>query len=286
MADELPAHLAAWARLAGPAKVIAAIRARAERGHSTLKGSLSCSLNEDERKQVGRLLGNPWNVSGKPVRLQDLAAALDGLSPLRLAELVGGPVALRADERAREKAEAEGLVSSAREALSAAGLDEQSIEVWLAENPRSVGIADQVSFIWKALPVEPVQLAQFAADMCHDAHALDDDQSLGRAVARMAAVVHGLERPQRSGPSWRAAWRAIGILCNEVSSRVLVLNLPLDGSAAAVALSAAAPGEPVWLTLRSLSGVWRPAFTGSVFVCENPTIVEPQRIASACAVPR
>jgi uncharacterized protein (TIGR02679 family) len=64
------------------------------------------------------------------------------------------------------------------------------------------------------------------------------------------------------------------VLCNEVSSRVLTLNLPLRGDAAAVALATARPGEPVWLTLRSLSGPWTAASKTPVYVCENPTIVE------------
>jgi hypothetical protein len=39
-----------------------------------------------------------------------------------------------------------------------------------------------------------------------------------------------------------------------VSSQVLALNLPLPGDAAAVRLCRAAASEPVWLTLRSLTG--------------------------------
>ncbi|EWC64194.1 hypothetical protein UO65_0520 [Actinokineospora spheciospongiae] len=58
-----------------------------------------------------------------------------------------------------------------------------------------------------------------------------------------------------------------------MSSRVLALNLPLTGEAPAVKLCAAAPGEPVWLTLRSLVGAWT-ASRADVFVCENPTVTE------------
>jgi uncharacterized protein (TIGR02679 family) len=54
---------------------------------------------------------------------------------------------------------------------------------------------------------------------------------------------------------------------------VLTLNLPLTGEAPAVRWVAAAPAEPVWLTLRSLAGGWSAA-PCTVFVCENPTVVE------------
>lgn len=43
---------------------------------------------------------------------------------------------------------------------------------------------------------------------------------------------------------------------------------------AAPALVRGAPGEPVWLTLRSLRGAWELARGAEVFVCENPTVLE------------
>ena len=54
--------------------------------------------------------------------------------------------------------------------------------------------------------------------------------------------------------SWRATWDEIGVVCDPVSSRVLVLNLVLRGDAAACRLTGAAGAEPLWLTWRSLTG--------------------------------
>lgn len=280
----MPPTLAHWVGLPGPSKVVEAVRARAERGHSTDRGTLACDLDAQERRQVARLLGNRWEVSGRPVRLQDLAARIGELSPLRLAELVGGPITTRADRRSRARAEAEARTADALSALTTAGVDDRSARTWLAENPRSTGIADQVARVWRAIPGEPVPLAQLAADVCGDAHALDADRPLGRAAARLAGIVHGVEGAARSGPARRAAWRAVGVLCNEVSSRVLTLNLSLIGNASAAAMSTAARGEPIWLTLRSLAGDWRPAEAGPVFVCENPAIVEAaaDRVGARC----
>jgi uncharacterized protein (TIGR02679 family) len=116
-------------------------------------------------------------------------------------------------------------------------------------------------------------LAQFASLNLEDAHALDADHVLGRLVTRLAADVRGLERPARGGKTWRLAWASVGILCDEVSSRVLVLNLPLAGDTHAARLCRQSMSEPVWLSLRSLRGEWS-VDPLTVFVCENPTVVE------------
>jgi hypothetical protein len=52
------------------------------------------------------------------------------------------------------------------------------------------------------------------------------------------------------------------------------LNLPLAGESVAVRLCASAPGEPMWLTLRALATPWQVTGTPTVFVCENPTVIE------------
>ncbi|MGE5133653.1 MAG: hypothetical protein ACM32E_12180 [Gemmatimonadota bacterium] len=49
----------------------------------------------------------------------------------------------------------------------------------------------------------------------------------------------------------RAAWEEHEVVCDPVSSRVLVLNLRLRGDAACARLTEAAGPEPLWLTWRS-----------------------------------
>ncbi|MGH3622172.1 MAG: DUF2399 domain-containing protein, partial [Sciscionella sp.] len=105
-------------------------------------------------------------------------------------------------------------------------------------------------------------------------HGLDARQPLGRAVARLAAVLGGLPRPLRAGRAWRDAWASVGVRCDGVSPRVLVLNLPLSGDSPSARLCAVAAGEPIWLTMRSLSGNWSVPEPRTVFVCENPTVLE------------
>jgi uncharacterized protein (TIGR02679 family) len=282
----LPRGIADWARLAGPAAVIDAVRTRARRGHHTERGTLTTLvLDGAQRREVALLLGTRWDLSGGPVRLQDLAARLaeHGLTVRALGEALHGTVepdrALR--DRARTAADAER--GRAALTVAAAGVEPAVVDRWLADpglpRPGSgalTDLADQVAAVLEALPRDDdshVRLARLAADVLHDAHALDHDRPLGRAVARLVAGIHGLPRPQRAGRTWRAAWAAGGIVCDGVSSRVLVLNLPLVGDAPVARLCAATPGEPLWLTLRVLNGIWAvPAV--DVYICENPTVVE------------
>ncbi|EFM46490.1 hypothetical protein HMPREF0580_0824 [Mobiluncus mulieris ATCC 35239] len=82
------------------------------------------------------------------------------------------------------------------------------------------------------------------------------------------SLILEMENTDESG----AAGASRGAACDEVSAQVLVLNLPLEGTAPAVALAGATPNqrgwtpadgqgtqsqaapEPTWLTLRSLRG--------------------------------
>lgn len=295
---ELPAGLARWVELGGAGAVIDAVRLRAERGHQTETGVLRVELSDPQRREVARLLGTPWGVSGRHVRLQDLAAALaeHGMTVRGLVEAVDGrPIDDRRVRRARERADAEAEVVEAGECLARAGIPATVADSWLAEHglPRPgsgelMSLADRVCRVWRQLPGKDgssVRLAQLAATVLGDAHALDADGTSGRSVARLAAAVHDLERPIRAGRAWRQAWLAVGVRCDGVSSRVLVLNLPLSGSAPAVRICVAAAGEPLWLPLRALSGSLSvPAANPSadhgesasagIFVCENPTVLE------------
>jgi uncharacterized protein (TIGR02679 family) len=260
---------------------------RAERGHSTERSDVRCELSAGERRQVGRLLGVPWQLSGRPVRLQDLAARLStyDLGVLDLVVASGGPVTTHRDGRralsiARQE-ERDGALAllvahGVPGPVGAAWLDESAVPAVGRDRLRS--LCERVVAVWDALPgvdAEPVRLSVLAAHAfpAEGAHGLDYDTTLGRAVARLAAHAHALERPAGAGMAWRRAWAAVRVLCDEVSSRVLCLNVQLAGTAPAVAIANAASGEPTWLTLRSLNGTLS-GVAGRVFVCENPSVVE------------
>jgi uncharacterized protein (TIGR02679 family) len=274
-----------WAGLPGPAVLLSAVRRRARLGQATESGRLTAlALTPEQRREVGLVLGSDWALSSKPVRLQDLAASLaeHDLTVRDLLEALCGPVSLDRDIRLQAVEAADDERSAAIAELTRAGVPREAAIEWLETDPMLppagdgdlVGTVWEVAAIWSSLPGSGVtRLAQFAGLHLGNAHALDADQVLGRLVARLAADVRGLERPTRGGKLWRRAWASVGILCDEVSSRVLVLNLPLVGRAHCVGVCEVSRGEPVWLTLRSLRGEWQ-SKPATVFVCENPTVIE------------
>lgn len=277
----LPAALAGWVELPGTGAVLAALRERAERGHRLNDGTLKVALTDQHRREVGRLLGTEWELSQRPVGLRLLASRLaeHGFTTLALLETVGGPVVVRREARERAQQRALAARDEAARVLTAAGVPEAVATAWSADTaatPDSIEeLATIVAAVWRRLPGghPQVRLAQLAAEVLHDAHALDATTPAGRAVARLAATVRSVPRPNRSGPEWRAAWRSVGVACDTVSSRVLALNLPLQGRSAAATLCANSHGEPIWLTQRMLDQGFRCAST-TVYVCENPTVVE------------
>ncbi|MET1071326.1 MAG: TIGR02679 domain-containing protein, partial [Umezawaea sp.] len=294
----IPSGVENWARLSGPAAVLDAVHTRARRGHRTESGTLTTLvLTGEQRPEVGLLLGSRWELSGKPVRLQDLAEKLaeHHLIALGLVEVLrGGQVEPDRSQRDRAQAAAEIERQHVVAQLIQAGLAVHAVEQWLADTglPRPGSgelqtLAELVATVLTRLRTTDsgTRLAQLAADVIHDAHALDSDRQLGRGVVRLLAVVHGLPRPQRGGRAWRATWAAAGVVCDDVSSRVLALSLPLTSdSPAARRLCADASGEPVWLTLCSLAGTWTtPAV--EVFVCENPIVAEAAADTSGPACP-
>ncbi|MGI6872406.1 DUF2399 domain-containing protein [Amycolatopsis sp. 3B14] len=286
MTNTIPPGIEDWARLPGPAAVLDAVHVRARRGHRTETGTLTgVELTAEQRREVALLLGTRWELSGKRVRLQDLAVRLaeHHLTVRGLVEALHGEQ-IEPDKAHRSRAQAVAAAEHARAAmhLTESGVAAHAVERWLADTglPRPgsgelQALAEQVATVLTRLRITSsgTRLAQLAADTLHDAHALDADRQPGRGVARLLAIEHDLPRPQRAGRAWRAAWAAAGVMCDGVSSRVLVLNLPLTGESPAARLCAAAPGEPVWLTLRSLTSAWT-ASASDVFVCENPTIAE------------
>jgi len=289
--NEIPAGLKDWARLAGPAVVLAAVRDRAARGAATETGDLRIALTHEQRREVGRLLGKPWEMSGKPLRLQILARALadHGLSVREFIEGLDGAELVnlrvrRAEERTSAQEAAAAERDAAGKALRVVGVEDAAAETWILDQglPRAgtgelLALAQRVAAVWQHLPAQSgsIPLAQLAARVAdHNAHALDFKDPLGRAVVRLIAAQYRVPRPTRGGRIWRQTWAYVGVKCDGVSSRVLVLNLPLAGDSPAARWSAASAGEPLWLTLRSLPAEWSVHASATVFVCENVTVVE------------
>jgi uncharacterized protein (TIGR02679 family) len=276
----VPDALLAWAKLPGPAKVLAAARRRIEAGAAMKAGRLRVELEPDERAEVGQLLGTSWQTQGRGVGAKTLvdAVASAGSELVDLLTAVGGPLRHLPTERAEARDAAAAERATAYQSLVTAGVPTEAAKKWLARRglPRagSGGIAEltrKVAAVWVRLPTggETTLLSVLANQGLDNPHDLDRGSRVATAVLQLAAdddVVLD------SAESWRSAWENLGVVCDPVSSRVLVLNLHLVGNATAVRLSGAAPGEPIWLTWRSLSGSFDCADT-EAYVCENPAVV-------------
>lgn len=296
--DPIPAYIVAWAREPGPRRVLADAFARFQRGQALSSGACRMGLSEEERRQVGRILPADWVATGLDVTWRGLRAGL-AANDTTLEAVVGhlrGPwrnllqerrVLQRENQQDHEQA-VHTLDVALAARLSSPALPDAVLE-WLGRGlfGRRTNASD-VELIQRTLAGLPadggtVGLAVLAARVFGDAHALDRTTALGRAVARFlrleTALRSGEPIPESTDSStpqgWRAAWAAVGVVCDQVSSQVLVLNLPLEGDAPAVAIANAAVGEPVWLTLRAMAGRMSvPSDVPTVFVCENPSIVE------------
>jgi uncharacterized protein (TIGR02679 family) len=128
----------------------------------------------------------------------------------------------------------------------------------------------------RRLPSRGVPIGRLAAECCGDAHALDDGQPTGTLALSLARALAGLPfAADGAADSRRAAWAAVGVHLDDLSSLVLCLGLPGDTRTAlgrALALHREA-GQPAMLTLRQLRCHDEPLRAGLVRICENPVVV-------------
>jgi uncharacterized protein (TIGR02679 family) len=246
-----------------------------------------------QRDAVERLLGRRAAPGDSvSVRLDDLEALLrqaaicDSL-PDALETLAGPLVDARARRQETEAAWA-GLFTArdrARpwlEELRATGLLRRLARNDLA---RAGELLQQAREVERRLPARGVPLAELAAAVTGDSHALDAGTPLGTIAVRIAAGPGGA---WDGAEARRDAWAAAGVLCDELSAPVLTLGLRGDGPGLtdrALRLHAEA-GEPYRLTTRQLlREPPRLALAGTVYVCENPTVVAAaaNRIGAGCA---
>ncbi len=263
-----------------------------------------------QRRAVELLLGRaPGTGHSLSVRLSELDDALraaevfpEGLAAAVVA--LTGPVADR-----RAVAEAHRLAwESALRPLDECAQARPELAGWRAEL-ESTGLLKRLSGddaqaaavlsasagrVIAALPSPGVGLAVLAARTTGDAHALDEGRPLGALVFSAVRALAGLTARQTASPGERrAAWAAVGVARDELSSRVLTLGLPADPgtgepqrTTGRILAAARDGGEPAVLTLRQLTRD-DPCFGvggSTVFVCENPAVVAAaaDALGSAC----
>jgi uncharacterized protein (TIGR02679 family) len=268
------------------------VRRRVELGQPANGTVTLRAASPGERAAVVRLLGRPARAArGVSVSLREVDELLrrsaihpDGL--VAAVEALTGPITVRADRIATEEHqwaaafERVEAVAGSRPALAAwlAGVRASGLVKRLAGSPHAGReLLDALAAVVAALPAAGGEsLSAFAARVADRAHALDDGAPLGTLALGAARAIAGIAPPEPGESPFEArreAWAAVGVLCDELSSTVLTLRLPGDGSATGRVLDAG-HGEPLWLTLRQLVRC-QPSWTAldAVLVVENPSVI-------------
>ncbi|MFJ9610702.1 TIGR02679 family protein [Kitasatospora sp. NPDC101176] len=218
--------------------------------------------------------------------LRESLACPDGLAAAVIA--LAGPVTDRRAEEAtlatawqRARAEFDHPSLTDRPELIGwlAGLDATGLLKRLSggEPTAARQLAADTVRVLSALPADGLTLPVLAARTLGDAHALDAGRPLAALVQSAVRALAALPAEAATGAEGRrAAWAAVGVALDELSSRVLVLGLPGSTRDTTGRILAAAHegGEPSVLTLRQLSRQPNLGVNGlPVRACENPAVL-------------
>lgn len=258
-----------------------------------------------QRELVDRILGRAPTRSGASLvvsvaRLEEILREAELCERLVDALVVlDGPLR---DRRAEAETEARAW-EAAQTAIASRVQGRSWLESWLSglvgsgvwrraangDPERAQSLAEDALEIIDRFPLPGTALPELAAHHYGDAHALDKGRDLGLLVIRAAAAYSGLQDWQKSEDR-RECWASVGVLCDELSTPVLTLNLGGhgDGLSDRVLRVHRDVGEACSLSLRQL--LRHPPGLGhlqgqKVFVCENPTVVAVavERLGVDCA---
>ena len=216
------------------------------------------------------------------VRVSALEAATS-VDTRTLVEALIGPLDNRAERRAAAATERRALwswlathpVIRSQPALEAWAASVQRTGLIDGSTDRTRHLLDMALTVLAALPSDGRPLPRFAAQICHDTHALDDGTRLSTLVLRALAALHD-EPPPSDAEQRRALWERAGVACDALSTTVLTAGLqpagdsPLAqtlrlwsaaGNAAVITLAQLQHHDPLTLT------------TAEAYVVENPSIL-------------
>jgi uncharacterized protein (TIGR02679 family) len=269
--------------------LVARIRARLERGER-LDGTVTLvGATPAQRRAVARLLGrNPGRGSSLSVPLPAVATELfraAAAPDLRSAvEELGGPVRDLAAERAADLArfgdalgpmQASELATTAwyREWLDVIRRDGTVTRLIRQGHGAALG---QATTVLEHLPAgsDPggAVLSALAAEVTGDERALAGGP-LADLVLSALAIRAGVQAPATTEAA-EALWAAAGVVSDDLTSQVLVLNLRSGGELAGRWLTeAAAAGQPFRLTLRQLIQSPVLPWALDIFACASSALV-------------
>jgi uncharacterized protein (TIGR02679 family) len=266
------------------------IRIRLERGEPVDGTVTLVGATAEQRKAASRLLGHRvGRATSLRIPLPEVEAALRraGItSGLRGAveSLAGRPVRNPAAERAAQNQRFHEALDAARSSrLSGAEwhgtwLDEitkDSTLIRLVRQNQGYLLA-QATAVLERLPdgdgESPVLLPALAEAMTGDTGALNATP-LASLVLRALSLREDVPVPA-SREAERALWNAAGVVTDDLSSQVLVLNVRAGGDRLGSWLTEAAEaGEPFRVTLHQLSVMTILPLAIDMYVCENATVL-------------
>ena len=249
------------------------------------------TATQEQRRAVERLTGRAARSGlSLSVSLTEVDRILrdSGAAPGGLAEAVTrltGPLR----DRNRERADLAAAWGAAFASLDAAVDGREELSRWrewldatgvvrrLAPDPDQARLLlAQVAAMLRHLPSRGIPIGRLAAECCGDAHALDDGRPVGTLVLSAVRALAGLPfAAEGTADSRRAAWAAVGVHLDELSSLALCLGLPGDTRTALgrTLASCHEAGQPTMLTLRQLRCHDEPLRAARVRICENPVVV-------------
>ncbi|MEY9907029.1 uncharacterized protein (TIGR02679 family) [Catenulispora sp. MAP12-49] len=273
-----------------------------------------------QRRALELLLGRPPG-RGKSLtaRLADVDTVLreSGISPdglVAAVQALRGPIAVRREvETAADRA-----WESALEPLDRLAADRPDLTPWLqqvratgllkrqATDPiAGAGLAEQAARVLSALPHPGIVRPILAAQTVGHAHALDDGRPLTALVLSAIRSLTGLAASDTATSEGRRdAWAGAGVAADDLSSRILALNVPPprdEGFLPRLLRLGAAAGQPLVLTLRDLNSLPTATTTTTttttdhtiaadltgttISVCENPAVVSAAATALGSTCP-
>lgn len=273
----------AWTRL------LALARRRLERDGGDLNGSITLTApSEEERRLVIGMTGmhRPAGAKSVKISLQVLDEAVFREFEVSLVAALArlhGPVRNRPAERADEAAARVAASADARrrvgrhasEAWFETYLGQLEMDGTLTRLVRR-GDADQLGWaceVLALLPAQSISIPVLAERATGNTKALSGTP-IATLVLRALAVRDDAAAPT-SAADRRTRWEAAGVVPDDLSSQVLVLNLrPVQDHVVADWLRGAADfGIPFRLTLHQLTGDPLTVKARNIYVCENPAVL-------------
>jgi uncharacterized protein (TIGR02679 family) len=286
------------------APLLATVRRHLEERRGQVTGAVTVKGNAEQLGAVADLLGLRHAPRGSVVvRLDALDQALrDSRFGVGLRDAVVAASGPLVDRKARRLAAIETHTHMwTRAAGHAAVAKHPALTRWLASlkhrgTLRRLSPGGEAALLQHGLCVleelprepEPELLAVLASRLLGDPHGLDPGSPAGRLVLDALAHLDG-ERRRRGADERRWLWYRYGVLCDRLSSTVLVLNLRAASPAplACLLATAADEGTALPLTLDMLQR-WGPSaqwIDPLVYVCENPPVMDEiaRRLGAASA---